>query len=275
MNARAPAARAPHLLGDQPADLADGVGRLLRAHLLGQRRRGHVERLELLAPAARPARGPAARARGRASAAARSASSVATCSFARIISSSIRRVRLGLLLAVDAPRRRRASSNSNCGSSRLDLERAAPRAPLAQRGRDRARGGERLRPRLLGALLAREDAVDLRRSRAARRCGSRCGGTTALTTRSRLHLELDRHRVAVLVRHEAAGLVRERLAAASARPRPGRRRSCRAGRPRPRAPCPAARRRSRRRCAPRGGCGRPRAAPRSRRRSRAPSPGRS
>ena len=54
---------------------------------------------------------------------------------------------------------------------RLHGERAARRARRLERRRDLARGGQRLRPRRLGPLGAREDAVDRAGSPAARPSG--------------------------------------------------------------------------------------------------------
>ena len=124
------------------------------------------------------------------------------------------------------------SSNSNSGSVDSSVERrprrrAAPRARRQPPARPRAPAPQRSPPRGPSG----EDAVDLGRSRAARRSGSP-SGRTRCCERGTVEHDLDRDREAILARDQRARVVRQRLRAASARPRPGRTRSSRAGTPR-------------------------------------------
>ena len=205
----APAARAPDLLGDEPADLADRVRRLLRAHLLGQRRGGHVERLELLHQELDPRRvRPLVDAvEGRQAALGEQRRHLLVREDHQLLDQACAtRSASRWWTATTSPR----SSNSNCGSS--DSTASEPRR--ARRSRSAAAtaraAASALGPRLLGALLAREDPVHLRvveprvasdHAAVERRAHHALG----------LHLELHRDRAPVLVRHEAAGLVRQRL----------------------------------------------------------------
>ena len=143
------------------------------------------------------------------------------------------------------PRRARRSSKTNSGSEESSV--SAPLWPLRrsslERRRRRARGAPAARAHgSLRALAPGEDLVDLLVAQTLVRADQRAveGG---LRDPRPVQLELDRHRRALLPRHERAGVVRERLAAASARPRPARTRSCRAAWPPDRRASPRAHRR--------------------------------
>ncbi len=201
------AARAPHLVDDLPADLGDQVGRLLRAHLLGDGRCRNVQRLELLHEELDPLgvrtlvdpverRDPALRQQRR---------HLLVGQDHQLLDQG---VRLGLRLVGDA-QHVAAIVELELRLRGLDGERAPARPALPKRGGDRARSHERVRPRLLRALVAGKDAIHLRvlepRVASNRRAMERRAHDAI-----RLHLELDGHCVAVLVRHEAAGLVGQR-----------------------------------------------------------------
>ncbi len=159
----------------------------------------------------------------------------------------------------------------------LGVERqpARLRARVRQRAGDLARGLERRGPRVVGALAPGEDPLHLLVVEAHVRADQRAVERAA---RHPGAVEVDLHRDggAREPGHQRAGVVRERRAAASARPCQAGTRSCRAGSPRDRQALPRARTGSRPRCGPTRARRPPAVAvPRSRRRSRARSRDRS
>ena len=116
--------------------------------------------------------------------------------------------------------------------------RAARRASSA--GGGRARDLERLGPSGSARVRRRRRCDRRGRSRAARRSGSPTGRTRCCGRGRRSINDLDRDRQPVLRRARASRRRSTAPRGASARPRPGRTRSCRAGRPRGR-PATAAR----------------------------------
>ena len=165
------------------------------------------------------ARRPGARGRGRASASCGARRCSATRSFVQIISCSISPC--ASVCSTDC-----AAITSPVGVElelRLrgrDLQRRAA-APSREHGRGAAREVERGRDRLGGPLAAGEELVELVVGEA--RVGADPAAVEARRARRPVGRELDlrRHRQPLDTRGEAAGLVGEHRAAASARPCPG------------------------------------------------------
>ena len=206
---RGAAASGPaHVRVDQAGDLGGALPRLLRRQRLGQRRRGHVERGQLLGQA-RDARGVRAL-----------VDAVERRQLARLQVAGDRLVgrdhqvldqlvRLGLLARHDAGHVALVRE-VELRLDRLDGQRAALRpCGLERRGR-RPRRGQRRGPRLLGALAAREDPVDPRVVEPG--VGADDGAVERAAHELRaVEVELDGDGQAVLEGHERAGVVGQGL----------------------------------------------------------------
>ena len=163
MNAARPRPRAAHLRVDQARDLADRVGRLLRRHVLGQRRRRHVERRELLDQPLDRAAGRAARARGTAPAACASRAASRPPRWPRSSGARSAGATRSARSRRSARRRGPRGENVELRLDRLDRERAARLARRLERGRGAARAAASGSAHGSSARsLAGEDAVDLR-----------------------------------------------------------------------------------------------------------------
>ena len=201
-------AGAAHVVGHQPAGLARHVARLLRAHVPGRGRRGHVEAGELVQQAldggrVRPVVDPV---EGREPAPGEVVRHPLVREDHQLLDHA---VRLGLRLVPD-PDHVAALVELERRLGRLHLERAAPAAPLPQRRGHLAGGRQRLAPGRGGRLVSGEDAVHLvvgepgvaPDPRAMERHRPGLGP---------VHQELDGHRQPLLPGHQAAGTARQRL----------------------------------------------------------------
>ncbi len=221
-----PAALAPlQVLLDALRDLAEQLGRLRARHPLRQRRRRHVERGELRdEPFDALGLGSLVNAvQARRAALLEQPRDGFVGRDHQVLDQP---VRLGLRAGVDRGDVA-ALVEDELGLLGVDDERSGALARRLQACGGRARGGERLGPRLLRALGGGEDAIDLLVVEALVRADQRAVERRAHDLGA-VELELDGHGEALARRARVSRRHSRAPRAASARRRPARRRSSRA-----------------------------------------------